>query len=129
MLGQSRAEIAAALSIEVNTVRDIRQRADYRMLHAELKSEAMERTRARIRSLNDKAVLVLEQAMDGAVEDKDRIKAAIEVLNRGGIRGGAEVTVKRAPSTMTAEEMRTELAAIVSELDSAEGGSNDDAED
>jgi hypothetical protein len=71
----------------------------------------IERARQKVVQAAPYAVDVLEELMENAVSEPARLKAATEILDRAGVRGGVELdiavdTTKRSPADIVAERLQ-----------------------
>ena len=97
--------------------------------------EDVERARRKLMQSAPYAVDVLEEMMETAISEPVRLKAASEILDRAGVRGGmdigvdVEVTDSRSPAQIVAERLaRLAAGAVVIEGQLANTTSIQDAE-
>lgn len=97
--------------------------------------EDVERARRKLMQSAPYAVDVLEEMMETAISEPVRLKAASEILDRAGVRGGmdigvdVEVTDSRSPAQIVAERLaRLAAGAVVIEGQLAPSTSIQDAE-
>lgn len=77
------------------------------------KAEAIvESARMRLVQNTDKAVDVLEELMQPGTSENVRLKAATEVLDRSGVRGGYEVDTKTEITVSPSEELASRLTQL-----------------
>lgn len=69
---------------------------------------AVERARQRIKQMAPRALDVLEEMLDDATSEQVRARAAEQILDRAGIRGGVEVDMTATVTTRPADEVLKE---------------------
>ena len=85
MLGKDNKTIAAELGISPVTVRDIRQRSDYRERYQQARDEAFRLTMDRLAALQAAAVTAHIRALGPENDAKVQLAAAQSILDRTGV--------------------------------------------
>ena len=95
-------------------------------------TDSVERARSRLTQASPSAVDVLETLMDGAESEQVKLKAATEILDRAGIRGGidlnTEVTVDVRPAASIIAERLQRLSQTALEITKEDAEQTVDAE-
>jgi hypothetical protein len=78
--------------------------------------DVVEAARLRILGLADLAIDTLEELIDPSVGAAIRLKAATELLDRGGIKGAPDLTVEVEHKISASEEINKRLATIANRL-------------
>ena len=95
-------------------------------------TDSVERARSRLTQASPSAVDVLEMLMDGAESEQVKLKAATEILDRAGIRGGidlnTEVTVDVRPAASIIAERLQRLSQTALEITKEDAEQTVDAE-
>lgn len=83
-------------------------------------TDSVERARNRLTQATPAAVDILETLMDGAESEQVKLKAATEILDRAGVRGGvdihSEVTVDVRPAASIVAERLQRLSTTAKEI-------------
>jgi hypothetical protein len=89
-------------------------------LNANAGTGAVERARQRVQQSAARAVDVIEQMMDTATSEQIRLRAAEQLLDRAGVRGGVEIdmnaTVAQMPAADALAERLGKLAAAAERM-------------
>lgn len=108
--GKTQSEISEEYDITTSRLSLLVNEESWKKVQLQMRSEVFTATRIRIEGLMGKAVSVLKEGMN---EEDPRIKlnSAVQVLDRGGIRGGTEVV--NTVSTITPKEMVESYQAAI----------------
>ena len=95
-------------------------------------TDSVERARARLTQATPAAVDILENLMDGAESEQVKLKAATEILDRAGVRGGVEinteVTLDVRPAASIIAERLQRLSQTALQIATEEESNTVDAE-
>jgi hypothetical protein len=102
-------------------------------LNANAGTGAVERARQRVQQSAARAVDVMEEMMDTATSEQVRLRAAEQLLDRAGVRGGVEIdmnaTVTAIPAADALKDRLTKLAEAAERKQLAEATKKDEESD
>lgn len=109
-LGFSYREVERASGVSTCTVNRWMRDDDFRGLVTAAQARLREVAELRLRGMASRALGVLEDAMDE--QHPDRVKVALEVLDRIGLVKGSSVTVRTERAALADDAVMAELAEV-----------------